>query len=156
MKARNGYVSNSSSSSFIVKEDVSNLGISCIKLNKKQLELLKGFKQWEDDAESFEPVENQDYYLTEYIADCCDDWGKVRDMEGAFEYSAGGHGGPYDEEDFNEYVCNFGSVYLRKEHDEAKQMSFNKFAKSFKTDYGNIDVLVKYEKDSIVLIPIRY
>lgn len=156
MKLRNGYVSNSSSSSFIVTKDLSDMGISCIKLTAKQIELLKGFKQWEEDKDVFNPVENQDYYLTEYIADCDKRWEQLKDMKDTFEYSCGGHGGPYDEEDFNEYSSRYGgSVYLRKEHDEAKQMSFNKFAKQFKTEYGNMDVIVKYESDSIVLILVR-
>lgn len=156
MKIRNGFVSNSSSSSFIVTKDLNDSGISCLKLNKKQLELMKGYKLWTEDKEAFEPKENQDYYLTEYLSDCDKRWEKLKDMKDAFEYSCGGHGGPYDENQFNEYNCNFGSVYLRKEHDEAKQMNFNKFVKKFKEDYGNIDVIVKYENDSIVLIPVRY
>ena len=155
MKIRSNYVSNSSSSSFIVTKDFTNSGITCLKLNKKQLELMKGYKLWTEDKESFEPKENQDYYLTEYLSDCDKRWEKLKEMKDAFEYSCGGHGGPYDEDMFNEYNCDFGYVYLMKIHDEAKQMSFNKFVKKFKEDYGNSDVIVKYDENGINLKVVR-
>ena len=87
MKIRSNYVSNSSSSSFIVTKDLNNKGISCLKLNEKQLELLRGWKCWEEDKESFEPKENQEYYLTEYISDCDDQWSELKGMSDSFEYS---------------------------------------------------------------------
>ena len=40
MKIRNGYVSNSSSSSYIVNKDLSQFGIACIKLTKEQMILI--------------------------------------------------------------------------------------------------------------------
>jgi hypothetical protein len=155
MKIRSNYVSNSSSSSFIVTKDLNDKGIACIKLNDKQIELLRGWKCWEDDDESFEPKENQEYYLTQYISGCEYKWEELHEMSDAFEYSNGGHGGPYDEEMFNEYQTKFESVWLRKEHDEAKQMSFGEFVKYYLENFGNNDVLVKHENDSIVLIFVR-
>lgn len=155
MKMRNGFVSNSSSSSFIVKKDLSDKGISCLKLTDEQLKLMDGYKQWEEDKETFHPEPGQDYYLTEFISDCDERWGEIRDMDGAFEYASGGHGGPYDEEDYNEYSGEFASVWLHKEHDVAKQMSFGQFVCDFLADFGNSDVIVKYEKDSIVLMRVE-
>ena len=93
--------------------------------------------------------------VTEFISDCDERWGEIRDMDGAFEYASGGHGGPYDEEDYNEYSGEFASVWLHKEHDVAKQMSFGQFVCDFLADFGNSDVIVKYEKDSIVLMRVE-
>ena len=76
-------------------------------------------------------------------------------MKDAFEYSCGGHGGPYDEDMFNEYNCDYGYVYLMKIHDEAKQMSFGQFICDFLENYGNSDVIVKYENDGITLKLVR-
>lgn len=155
MKVRTNYVSNSSSSSFIVKKDLSNIGVDCMKLTEEQLDLLAGYKKWEDDDEVFNPEKNQEYYLTQYISDCSDNWEKVKEMDGTFEYSNGGHGGPYDEEMFNEYQNSFDSIWLRKEHDVAKEMSFGEFIKEFLELYGNEDVIVKYEGNSIILTRVR-
>ena len=156
MKVRCGYVSNSSSSSFIVKEDVSKKGVSCIKLSEEQLELLDGYKMWEDDEDVFHPEKNQDYYLTEYISDCDDKYTDIKNDSGySFEYSSGGHWGPYDEDEFNEYSTGFTSVWLYKFHDTAKQMSLNKFVKKFKEDYAGCDVIVKHDKDKIILTIVR-
>ena len=99
----------------------------------------------------FIPKENQEYYLTEYISDCYDKWEKIKNLEGTFEYSNGGHSEPYNEEIFNEYGDGFASVWLMKRHDTAKQMSFNKFAKQFKEEHGNVDVIVKYEEGRVIL-----
>lgn len=155
MKIRSNYVSNSSSSSFVVTKDLTNSGVSCLKLNEKQLELMKGYKLWTEDKESFEPKENQDYYLTEYLSDCDKRWEKLKEMKDAFEYSCGGHGGPYDEDLFNEYNCGFSSVYLLKEHDEAKQMPFGQFVCDFLADYGNSDIIIKYTEEGINLKVVR-
>ena len=151
MKIRTCYVSNSSSSSFIVTKDLTSQGISCIKLTEGQLELLNGYKAWESDEKSFNPEKNKEYYLTEYISDGRDDCFTIRDMGDSFTYCDGGHFGPYDEEMFNEYQTGFNSVWLRKEHDEAKQMSFAEFIKIFIESHGNPDVIVSYEGNSVNL-----
>lgn len=155
MKVRNGYVSNSSSSSFIVKEDLSNKGISCLKLTNEQLKLLEGYKPWGDENKIFHAESGQDYYLTEFIPNYEKNWNEVFNMDSSFEYASGNYKEPYDENEYNEYCGEFHSVWLRKEHDVAKQMSFGQFVCDFLDKYGNDDVIAKYEKDSIVLIKVK-
>ena len=65
MKQRSGFVSNSSSSSFIVFEDLSSRGIPCLKLNDEQMKRIDGFQYFED-----YPVihfEGRQGYLTKFI-----------------------------------------------------------------------------------------
>ena len=153
MKIRSGFVSNSSSSSFIVTEDLSKkMGISCLELNSEQIELLTGYRMWEDDVETFNPETGKKYYLTEFVSDSRDEWGTIKhDIGYSFEYQSGGHWGPYDEENYNEYPIGGNSVWLRKEHDVAKQMTFGNFINDFLENYGNREVIVKYEGDGIKL-----
>ena len=90
MKVRKGFVSNSSSSSFIV-EDSKNIPdlVQYHQLNKKQIEVLKNsddkFKNLGDEV-----------YLTQFISDC------YNDPKHAIELNFGNHSEPYDEEDYIE------------------------------------------------------
>jgi hypothetical protein len=110
MKIRYGFVSNSSSSSFIVFNDKSIIpqGIEYVKLNKKQkIKLIE---------ECFINSIDDDIYLTEFISDSCDAWNKLYECEDEViknvkEYHSGGHGGPYDEERYDEIGEN---VWLYK------------------------------------------
>lgn len=143
MKIRSSYVSNSSSSSFIVKKDLSDMGISCIKLNAEQLKRMDGMKDWDDNVFIYD--ENKEYWLTELISDGYDDKYDIAKENMVFHYDEGGHGEPYAEEYYNEYDTGFKSVWLRKEHDNAKEMTLDKLVNTIKQDHGNCKVLVEYE-----------
>ena len=148
MKIRNGYVSNSSSSSYIVDTDLNNKGIACLELTEQQKKLINGFKSFID--ETIEIDVNKPYYLTEYIYGD-KQYDEIKKVKHMFYDQGELNGSPRNEEYYNEYQYDFTSVYLRKEHDIAKQMSFNKFVQQFKKDFGNIDIRVKYQGNNIIL-----
>lgn len=154
MKVRTNYVSNSSSCSWIVKKDLSELGIGCIKLTIEQLNLIKGYPDWDNNMFDFD--ENKEYWLTEFISDCYEHKYEVAKENSVFHYSEGGHYGPYEESAYNEYIADDGSsVWIRKEHDVAKEMTINKFANSIKKEYGNCKVLVEYVSSKEIKIILK-
>lgn len=153
MKIRNGYVSNSSSSSFLVSEDLTKKGIACLKLTQAQKEVLNG--AYIHNRENQIGINlDKDIYLTEYVFDGDDrKWETVTSVE-HMEYEDGQMcGEPYgDIEDYNEYqIDGDRSVYLRKEHDEAEQMKFSKFAKEFEKHFSDMDVIVVYGLNEVTL-----
>lgn len=150
MKIRSNYVSNSSSSSFIVSQDLTDKGIACIKLSKEQLELINGFETINGKI-CFDLT--KDFYLTQFISDCEDEKYNIINNIEHVVYMSGSLGEePYDEDYFNEYITKNGySVYLDKQHDTAKQMTFNKFATEYKKSGLPKTVIVKYQEDGIFL-----
>ena len=152
MKIRIGYVSNSSSSSFLCSKDVSHLGIDCIKLSREQIIAMGAICNWDGEViHKLDP--DKEYYVTEYVSDCMDKYYALKESEAYIcEYDNGGHGGPYDEEMYNEYNTAFSSVYIRKSDDVAEQMSFNKFCKKYReVGLHRYDVLVEYKDDGVYL-----
>lgn len=131
-----GYVSNSSSSSFLVKRNYEDKGITCLKLNPQQILSLK------EDYPQIDQTE--ELYLTEYLCDIT----KMEKKDIVSEYDQGGHFGPYDEEYYNQYGYK---LYLKKQHDVCKQMTFNKFVKDYKNSGFSQEVLVKYTPDGVFL-----
>ena len=133
MKIRNGYVSNSSSSSFLIKKNYDT--ISCLKLTPQQIHLLK------EDYPQIDQTE--EIYLTEYLYDF-----EIEATDIICCYDQGGHFGPYCEEYYNQYGYK---LYLKKQHDVCKQMTFNKFVKDYKNSGLSKEVLVKYTPDGVFL-----
>ena len=111
MKLRKGFVSNSSSSSFIVFNDDSIIPkvIQYAKLTKKQKTMLlnQGF---------IKDIE-EDIYLTQFISDGyeSDDFDKFYSADNKIEYCEGSHFGPYNEDNYKEISDD---VWLLKTDDK--------------------------------------
>ena len=155
MKIRIGYVSNSSSASFLVLEDLTSKGIACLKLTQAQKELINGSKLSDGSDSRFGLDLKRDIYLTQYVSE----WDEKKcDIIESIEHLKYENGQmcetPYVEEAFNEYqIDGDTSVYLRKEHDAAVQMEFGKFVKEFKKIYDiKTNVIVKYKEDNCIIL----
>lgn len=150
MKIRSGYVSNSSSSSFLVTEDLTDKGITCLKLSQIQKERINGSTIYD---EKINISTDKDIYLTEFIGDCHEDKYEVIEGVEHILYQEGDLGeSPRCEEYCNEYRMGDTSVYLLKEHDNARQMLFSQFAKEYKKMQMPYEVIVRYEKDGVKLL----
>lgn len=115
MKTRNSFVSNSSSSSFIVIGRVPE--VTHMKLSSKQAALcihsLASDKYHDTDIE-WNP-ETEDVYLTKYISDSCDLHYDMFRQPKTYEYVHGNHGTPYDPDNYNELLE--GQVWIHKADD---------------------------------------
>ena len=151
MKIRIKYVSNSSSSSFIIKEDLRNQGINCIKLTEEQKRLINGYKNWDQEINL---DLDKEYWLTQFISDCYEKYDIVTEKEHIFYQEGQLNETPRNEDFYNEYQGGEfdTSVYLLKKHDESKQMSLNEFVKEYKKTDLPQEFIVKYEDDGIKLI----
>lgn len=108
MKTRTGFVSNSSSSSFIVLYDESIIpkGVIYVELNETQKEILVDQK--------YIDKTDQKVFLTQFVSDGADEYyefyesstdefewsGKL--IDNVVEYHDGGHGWPYQEDCYDE------------------------------------------------------
>ena len=92
MKTRTGYVSNSSSSSFLVQKEPSGR-ISSIKLPREIWEAIsRNHVEW--NGEKHDMSSSNEWWLTEMVSDCRDEFRELYDMEGSFTY-LDGHDMPY-------------------------------------------------------------
>ena len=95
MKIRNGFVSNSSSSSFIVlNENDIPRNVSYAKITDP--ELIEKIKERADMKKDCDEL-----FLTQFVSDCLVEFDELYD-NGAIEYCDGSHIGPYDNRDFIE------------------------------------------------------
>lgn len=105
MKTREGYVSNSSSSSFLVpcKPDV--MRVNCIKLPK---EIWKAIEKnhVEYDGTKFDMSMSEEWWLTELVSDCCSQYEELADIPNAIHYLEGNEMpyGAYDEDGEKDYI----------------------------------------------------
>ena len=104
MKHRNGYVSNSSSSSFLVpKEPKGN--INSIRLPREIWEAIsRNHIEW--NGEKFDLSSSEEWWLTEMVSDCQDEFKELSDMEGSIAYLDGNDMpyGCYDDEGEKNFI----------------------------------------------------
>lgn len=123
MKIRNGFVSNSSSSSFVIFGE-NTTGYEAYEItddtvkNKIFDHLIDVYTRdqflfnSEKTLPSAHEVLTNKMFLTPFISDDIEIF--VNDMENkVFEYNCGGHGGPYNPDDFQEIADN---IWVFKEH----------------------------------------
>ena len=143
MKIRNGWVGNSSSSSFILVGDYPQELVDkhgswwLLKLEGEQRERaieiakadLTGEYRWFTNNDERKDLldTNEDIYLTAFISDCNEGLSEgIYRLPNSFHMEDGGHGYPYDEDCFDELVedtiwlrnPNKTEEYWRDEEDE--------------------------------------
>lgn len=104
MKIRNGYVSNSSSSSFLVPVEIKGR-ISSIKLPKEIWKAIeKNHVEW--NGEKFDMSSSDEWWLTELISDCEEQYDTISKIEHAIPYLEGNDEpyGCYDEDGDKNYI----------------------------------------------------
>ena len=113
MKIRHGFVSNSSSSSFLVNDlsIIWSASYKTIQLTDSQLTAIE--KNYPEIALMSRPI-----YLTEYISDGGDlHWELYQtDHSKCIEYMPGNHGCPYSEENYDELIPD--RIWILKEHNK--------------------------------------
>lgn len=92
MKTREGYVSNSSSSSFLVPKEPSGR-IGSIRLPREIWEAIsRNHVEW--NGEKHDMSSSDEWWLTEMVSDCLDEFNELSSMKGSFTY-LDGHDMPY-------------------------------------------------------------
>ena len=87
MKYRNGYVSNSSSSSFLVPKEPGG-SINSIRLPREIWEAIsRNHVEW--NGERYDMSSSSEWWLTEMVSDCRDEFKELSDMKGSFAYLDG-------------------------------------------------------------------
>lgn len=156
MKIRTTYVSNSSSSSYIVFKDLTSLGIPCMKLNTEQVKKILDYIK----ADPYYIVDipdnyyNKDIYLTTYISDCRDGLYDILRKEVGIMYDEGElNEEPRAEEYYNQYPTNIveESWWIRKEHDNNKQMKLKELIKYLQDSELPKEFIVEHTSDGINL-----
>lgn len=157
MKVRSGFVSNSSSSSFIVVGMApSNVGFAKITEENVIKKIASRIEV------PFDEIKNKDIYLTEFVADCEDKYGDFIQDEAvpskyeSYHYSEGNcYPSPYDEDSYIEIEDN---VFLFKSDSEDFQVYLNDLCASLsylivrdsKEIPENLDQILKKFKEGVI------
>jgi len=136
MKSRSGFVSNSSSSSFVIVGKPDEVLADLIDRNdhveikdpesKKRIcerlnaDINPHTYSWQKNKTPIADF-NQPMILTRYISDCGDDYGEFGNHPQAYYYFDGAHNGPYDEDDFDELATD---VWINKEDNNESKIGF--------------------------------
>lgn len=149
MKVRNGFVSNSSSSSFLLSFEPKDSNVKYVKLTENQKKyLLENFSESndEDEKKAFKLLSKcNDVWLTQFISDCRDEFGKFIDSMNEEDYAHYACGemseDPYDPEHFNQIDHDEMSdvhVWIRCEDDKDNfKMSTAELCKFLKKEHKN-------------------
>lgn len=124
MKIRTNYVSNSSSSSFLVSQDVSEI-TPCIKLSEEIWKALeKNYRDWEGNTLNLSEL-SQEWWLTQLIYDGIIEYEKIIELKDTKQYLEG-NDTPYDyydnekkytvlKKDYNEFYINNNDLYFNED-----------------------------------------
>lgn len=119
MRARLGFVSNSSSSSFIVLGKVPT-ECECVLLNKAQAHAVINYIETREyDSCKVACTDLDNVFLTKFISDGGDFYYEIDKKYDAYAYTYGNHSGPYSEEDYDilrEDEYHYNDVWILKEH----------------------------------------
>lgn len=146
MKIRTSFVSNSSSSSYIVNRDLTEDGILCAPIIRERLDALEDFINL-CRLDGDDPVKldrNSEWYVTRFITEYERDrvYANLKEV-GAIDYCDGQASGvPYDwEDDYSDTICvdhgydEYDSVYMRREHTSACEYTVEDLVDYLRTKY---------------------
>ena len=163
MKIRTGFVSNSSSSSYVVNADLTSFGIRCLAIDPSRLRSvqrwLNAFKLSSEPEVVLDP--NTQWYVTRYITEYEPDGVyDALDKHTKFDYMTGQlDGTPYEDgEDDPEIYRSPGgddyrdAVYIRKEHTVMAVMKPAEVAEFVRKTYPESAQVEAYVIDDHIII----
>lgn len=87
MKTREGYVSNSSSSSFLIPHEIKGR-VGCIRLPDEIWQAIwRNHVEW--DGTGFDLSASKSWWLTELVSDCCEEYNEISDIPNSIAYLEG-------------------------------------------------------------------
>lgn len=151
MKIRTNYVSNSSSSSYIVARDLTSEGIACVKLNATAVDKIRT-SCWYEGLQTLNTF--SEYWLTrpikEYEPDNVQDLINSVDKVIYCDHQMSGY--PYDEEGFFGFAVGDDTVYMQLNHVSGLVVSRKQLCKILKEKYSkNQKFILNISNNSVTL-----